>query len=50
VPVGLGKGHTVGLRSVGVEVVAMCARNANVVKGVADRLNVPRIGVPHYVN
>lgn len=36
-----GEGHTVGLRSVGVEVVAICARNANVVKGVADRLNIP---------
>ncbi|WP_424769425.1 Gfo/Idh/MocA family protein [Paenibacillus sp. sgz302251] len=36
-----GEGHTIGLRSAGVKVVGICARNASVVKGVADRLNIP---------
>jgi predicted dehydrogenase len=40
-----GEGHTVGLRSAGVEVVAICARNAAVVKGVADRLHIPKASV-----
>ncbi|SEN95130.1 Gfo/Idh/MocA family protein [Paenibacillus sp. OV219] len=36
-----GEGHTIGLRSAGVEVAAICARNVIVVKEVADRLQVP---------
>jgi predicted dehydrogenase len=40
-----GEGHTLGLRSAGVEVVAICARNAGVVKEVADRLHVPQTSV-----
>ena len=36
-----GEGHTLALRDTGVEVVAICARNAEVVGKVAERLGVP---------
>ncbi len=36
-----GEGHTNALRHCGVEVVAICARQADVVQAVADRLAVP---------
>jgi predicted dehydrogenase len=36
-----GEGHTNALRYCGVEVVAICARQADVVQSVADRLDVP---------
>jgi predicted dehydrogenase len=36
-----GEGHTVALQHCGVDVVALCARQADVVRAVADRLGVP---------
>jgi predicted dehydrogenase len=36
-----GEGHTNALRHYGVDVVAICARQADVVQAVADRLHVP---------
>ncbi|RIK34411.1 MAG: hypothetical protein DCC57_24340 [Chloroflexi bacterium] len=36
-----GEGHTNALRSCGVEVAAICARQQDVVQDVANRLNVP---------
>ncbi|HEV2123838.1 MAG TPA: Gfo/Idh/MocA family oxidoreductase [Chloroflexota bacterium] len=36
-----GEGHTLALRHHGVEVVALCARAPEVVRAVADRLEVP---------
>jgi predicted dehydrogenase len=36
-----GEGHTNALRHYGIEVVAICARKADVVQAVADRLQVP---------
>lgn len=36
-----GEGHTNALRHYGVDVVAICARQADVVRAVADRLGVP---------
>jgi len=36
-----GEGHTIALRHYGVDVVAICARQADVVQAVADRLGVP---------
>src|SRR5205823_4485222 len=36
-----GEGHTLALRHCGVEVVAICARRPEVVRAVADRLEVP---------
>lgn len=36
-----GEGHTKALQACGVEVVAICAREAAVVQAVADRLQVP---------
>ena len=36
-----GEGHTLALRDAGVEVVAICARTAEVVQAVAARLGVP---------
>jgi predicted dehydrogenase len=36
-----GEGHTNALRHYGVDVVAICARQADVVQAVADRLGVP---------
>ena len=36
-----GEGHTHALRDTGVEVVAICARTAEVVGKVAQRLGVP---------
>jgi predicted dehydrogenase len=35
-----GEGHTIALRSCGVDVVAICARQPEVVRAVADRLGV----------
>jgi predicted dehydrogenase len=40
-----GEGHTQALRSTGVDVVAMCARQPRVVQSVADRLQVPQASV-----
>jgi len=37
-----GEGHTLALRHCGVEVAAICARNPEVVRTVADRLGVPQ--------
>src|SRR5947208_2896970 len=37
-----GEGHTVALRHCGVDVVAICARQPEVVHGVADRLGVEK--------
>jgi predicted dehydrogenase len=36
-----GEGHTNALRYCGVEVVAICARQANATQAVADRLSIP---------
>lgn len=36
-----GEGHTLAMRHCGVQVAALCARNAEVVRAVADRLAVP---------
>lgn len=36
-----GEGHTIALRDCGVEVAALCARQADVVRAVAERLRVP---------
>jgi predicted dehydrogenase len=36
-----GEGHTLALRHAGVQVVAICARQPAIVRGVADRLGVP---------
>jgi predicted dehydrogenase len=35
-----GEGHTIALQHCGVDVVAICARQADVVRAVADRLGV----------
>lgn len=35
-----GEGHTLALRECGVDVVAICARESTVVRGVADRLGI----------
>ncbi|SFS66729.1 Gfo/Idh/MocA family protein [Paenibacillus sp. BC26] len=40
-----GEGHTLGLRNAGVEVAAICARNADVVKEVAARLQIAEASV-----
>ena len=36
-----GEGHTLALRHCGVEVEAICARQMDVVRAVADRLGIP---------
>src|SRR5437764_5048583 len=40
-----GEGHTLALRHVGVDVVAICARQPAVVQAVADRLAVPEVSI-----
>ena len=40
-----GEGHTVALRHAGVDVIAICARQPDVVRAVADRLHIPEASV-----
>jgi predicted dehydrogenase len=40
-----GEGHTLALKHSGVDVVAICARQPDVVRAVADRLGVPEASV-----